>query len=138
MALLRGLLLSGLILGLVGTTDAADGAKKKKKKSGVVTGVVKEVQASSDGGTLLLQPKGKKKNATPAGEARKITLHKETRVEKLTAPLAKGQRRNLPPGQAAQVSDIAVKSRVAVVLKSGTDNVADRVVILPRKKKADQ
>ena len=131
--LLRSLLVIGLALSLTGFVDAAKGAKKNKKSSSV-QGLVKGAEADKDkeGGTLTVQAKGKK--GTP-GDEKKITVTKETKIEKVAAP-AKGEKKKKTElkGEAAKFSDISSNSQVLVTLKSGSDNVAEKVVVLPAKK----
>ena len=131
--LLRSLLVIGLALSFTGFVDAAKGAKKNKKSSSV-QGLVKGAEADKDkeGGTLTVQAKGKK--GTP-GDEKKITVTKETKIEKVAAP-AKGEKKKKTElkGEAAKFSDISSNSQVLVTLKSGSDNVAEKVVVLPAKK----
>jgi hypothetical protein len=131
--LLRSLLVIGLALSLTGFVDAAKGAKKNKKSSSV-QGLVKGAEADKDkeGGTLTVQAKGKK--GAP-GDEKKITVTKETKIEKVAAP-AKGEKKKKTElkGEAAKFSDISSNSQVLVTLKSGSDNVAEKVVVLPAKK----
>ena len=131
--LLRSLLVIGLALSLTGFVDAAKGAKKNKKSSSV-QGLVKGAEADKDkeGGTLTVQAKGKK--GTP-GDEKKITVTKETKIEKVAAP-AKGEKKKKTElkGEAAKFGDISSNSQVLVTLKSGSDNVAEKVVVLPAKK----
>ena len=131
--LLRSLLVIGLALSLTGFVDAAKGAKKNKKSSSV-QGLVKGAEADKDkeGGTLTVQAKGKK--GAP-GDEKKITVTKETKIEKVAAP-AKGEKKKKTElkGEAAKFGDISSNSQVLVTLKSGSDNVAEKVVVLPAKK----
>ena len=131
--LLRSLLVIGLALSLTGFVDAAKGAKKNKKSLSV-QGLVKGAEADKDkeGGTLTVQAKGKK--GTP-GDEKKITVTKETKIEKVAAP-AKGEKKKKTElkGEAAKFGDISSNSQVLVTLKSGSDNVAEKVVVLPAKK----
>src|SRR5262249_17810794 len=130
---LRSLLVIGLALSLTGFVDAAKGAKKNKKSSSV-QGLVKGAEADKDkeGGTLTVQAKGKK--GTP-GDEKKITVTKDTKIEKVAAP-AKGEKKKKTElkGEAAKFSDISSNSQVLVTLKSGSDNVAEKVQVLPAKK----
>jgi len=145
MFLLRTLLVLGLAFGLTGFAGAADQAKKKKK-AGTLRASVKEVQVDKDNpnvGTLTVAvTAGKKKKdaaaPAPAPETRKITIAADTKIEKMEA-LPKGQKPvkgQVPAGQAAKFSDIQANSNVLVVLKSGSDNTAEKVLIVPAKKKA--
>jgi len=131
--LLRSLLVIGLALSLTGFVDAAKGAKKNKKSSSV-QGLVKGAEADKDkeGGTLTVQAKGKK--GTP-GDEKKITVTKETKIEKVAAP-AKGEKKKKTElkGEAAKFSDISSNAQVRITLKSGSDSVAEKVVVLPAKK----
>ena len=136
MLLLRSMLVIGLALGITGIADAAKGAKKNKKSS-TVLGLVKGAEAAgkdaSEGGTLTVQTKGKK--GTP-GDEKKITVTKETKIEKVDAP-AKGKKtakKTELTGQPAKFSDISSSSQVRVTLKSGSDSVAKKVLVLPAKK----
>jgi len=133
MLLLRSLLVIGLALGMTGIADAAKAAKKNKKSTNV-TGLVKGAEADKDseGGTLTVQAKGKK--GAP-GEEKKITITKDTKIEKVAAA-AKGEKKKKSElkGEAAKFSDISSNSQVLVTLKSGSDNVAEKVQVLPAKK----
>lgn len=139
MFLLRSLVVLGLVLGLTSVAEAAK--PKKKAAAGTLRGIVKEIQTNKDNtstATLTVQAVvGKKKKGAPApaGETKKITVNADTKFEKVEAP-AKGQKKLPLTGQPAKLSDLQVDSRVLVTLKSGTENVAEKVQIVPAKKKA--
>jgi hypothetical protein len=136
MLLLRSMLVIGLALGITGIADAAKGAKKNKKNS-TVLGLVKGAEADKDsqeGGTLTVQAKGKK--GAP-GDEKKITVTKDTKIEKVAAPAKgdkKAQKKTELKGEAAKFSDIASNAQVRITLKSGSDSVAEKVLVLPAKK----
>lgn len=132
---------SVVILGLMLGWTVADGAAKGKKDlAGAIKGVIKDVQPDKNKpGTVTIAVQSGKKKAAPSStsaEPKKITVNADTKVEKLD-PAAKSKKEAKKPGnrQPAQVSDLQAKSRVFVVLKSGSDNVAERVILVPRGKK---
>jgi hypothetical protein len=141
MFLLRSLLAMGLIFGLTGLADAAEGAKAKKKAAGFLKAVVKSVEASKDkpdAGTLTVQTTGKAKKGQPppAGEEKKITITSDTKIEKLEGK-AKAKKGQPPPaGSPAKLSDVSSSSNVLITLKAGENNVAEKVQIVAAKKKA--
>jgi hypothetical protein len=128
----------GLILGLTDLADAAKGAKGKKKAA-VLKGLVKEVQTDKDKkdyGTLTVQTKAKKsKTGTPAptATAKKITINADTKIEKLEKG-AKKQKGVPLTGQTAKLGDIPSGSNIVVTLKSGSEDVAEKVQFVVAKK----
>lgn len=147
LSLLRSLVVCGLFFGLVGVADAAKPAKAAKKQAaaGTFRGVVKEVTPDKDNkdiGTLTIQTVAKKKKKAaaaaadaPAGEAKKVVITKETKIEKVEAP-AKGKKNEAhAAGTPAKFSDLQTNANVVVTLKTGTDT-AEKVQIVAGGKKA--
>jgi hypothetical protein len=134
MFILRSWLILGLLLALSGDALAA---KAKKKQAGGVQGTVKAIEPGTgdnkDTGTItvnIVAGKKKKKVPAPAGQGaeKKITITKETRIEKVSGK--KGQTETKP----ATFSDLQNGARLKITLKTGTDQ-AEKVQIVDGKKK---
>lgn len=128
---LRSLMVFGLFLALTGDASAA---KAKKKKAGTIRGVVTAVESGTDdkkdSGTITVKPHAgkKKKAAVPAGD-RKITVSKDTKVEKVSGRRARGE------AKPATFTELQNNTRVLVTLKPGSGDIAEKVQIFEKRKK---
>jgi UDP-N-acetylglucosamine enolpyruvyl transferase len=126
---LTALLVLGLCTWLV--ADSNGGEKKKKKRHGI-TGTVLSVEAakdSKDEGALTIKTlphKNKKTGVTIEGKEVKITINKDTKIEKA------GKKKE-PPTPAA-FADLMADQLVTVWLREGEGKVAERVLIRHKKK----
>ncbi|MBL8797919.1 MAG: hypothetical protein JNM56_28735 [Planctomycetia bacterium] len=141
LTLLRGLLVCGLMMGQVGVGQAADDADQaaKKKDAGAQRGLVKDATPDKDNkdiGTLTIQlaVKKKKGEAPDPADTKKIVVTKDTKIEKVEAPI-KGQKDAPAAGVAAKFSDLQTNAQVLVTLKTGTDT-AEKIQIIAGAKKA--
>jgi hypothetical protein len=121
MFLFRALLLFGLMFALTADITAAD-----KKKKGGVTGVVISVtedKDNKDNGVIKIKVMAGKKDKNTAGEEKSFKYNKDTRYWK-----AEGKKNEV----AAVLADIVKDTKVVI---QATGDTADKVTILPGKKK---